>query len=466
MKEKYKYLSKNVLLFAINGFVPRVLSFILIPLYTYYLTTAEYGISDLINTTVLLLIPIFTLDIQDAVMRFAFDKEYTQKDVFSVGMQVLFKGAALVALGCFILSFFHIEGITNTYLFFTFVMYIANAASNIISLFCRGIDKVSTIMVGSILNSVCALGSNIIFLAILHWGISGFLLANSLGMMVNVIYCFIHAKLYRYLVWHVSTKVFKDMSAFSFPLIFSVIAWWINTASSRYILTWELGVAASGLFAIAYKIPTILAVFQNVFSQAWSISAIKEFDPLDSDGFIGNVYTMMNLGMCIICSILMICNIPIAWLLYSDQFFAAWYFVPPLLLSVVFNAMALFVGSIFTAVKDTKTLSYSTILGAVITIIGNIISVKIGGAYGAAIATMVGYGVTLLMRLWILRKYIHIKTDWRKQVLVYICLLLQMLISMQDFSFVPVQIVVLIAICYIYKHALENILITLKHKFI
>ena len=79
MNSKQSYLAKNILLFSISGFVPKILSFILIPLYTSYLTTAEYGISDLITTTVYLLLPVFTLNIQDAVMRFALDDKYDKK---------------------------------------------------------------------------------------------------------------------------------------------------------------------------------------------------------------------------------------------------------------------------------------------------------------------------------------------------------------------------------------------------
>ena len=74
MKSKYSYLSKNVLLFSISNFVPKLLSFILIPIYTSCLTTEEYGVSDMILTTVSMLLPIFTLDIQDEVLRFAIDK--------------------------------------------------------------------------------------------------------------------------------------------------------------------------------------------------------------------------------------------------------------------------------------------------------------------------------------------------------------------------------------------------------
>ena len=69
MKDKYKYLGKNIILFAINGFIPKLLVFVMVPIYTGYLTTYEYGIADLITVTVQLLLPFFTLDIQDAVMR-------------------------------------------------------------------------------------------------------------------------------------------------------------------------------------------------------------------------------------------------------------------------------------------------------------------------------------------------------------------------------------------------------------
>ena len=84
------------MLFTISGFVPKIFSFILVPIYTSYLTTAEYGISDLITTTVSLLIPIFTLDIQDAVMRFALDKEYKKEDVFSTAIRIILIGTLIV----------------------------------------------------------------------------------------------------------------------------------------------------------------------------------------------------------------------------------------------------------------------------------------------------------------------------------------------------------------------------------
>lgn len=457
MASKQKYLAKNVLLFSISGFVPKVLSIILIPLYTSYLTTAEYGVSDLISTTVSLLIPIFTLDIQDAVMRFALDKSYDQKDVFSVAIRIIMIGTALVCGGVAIVSLLNIPGIEKSYLLFFVIMYFSTAVYNTVSLFCRGIDKVNVMVVGSIINSIISLSANILFLVVFKWGLNGYLLANSLGSVIALVWCILGAKLHRYWKFSIPRNVHKDMIAFSFPLIFSVIAWWINNASDRYILTWMSGVAVSGLYAVSYKIPNILSMFQNIFAQAWSISAVKEFDKDDADGFMSNTYNMMNFGMIALCSGIMIMNIPIAKILYSNDFFEAWKFVPPLLIAVVFNAMALFIGSIFTAVKDTKTLSISTIIGAVVNIVCNFIFIYFWGAYGAAVATMLGYLVVLGMRHIILRKHILLHLKWARDLVVYVILLIQMLLSLWGVETLVLQAILFIVILVLYRKEFVSI---------
>ena len=88
MKNKIKYLSKNVALFFVSSFLPKILSFFLIPLYTYYLTTEDYGTYDLIITTSSLMIPIFSLCIQDAVMRYAMEKNEGKEYVFSTALNL------------------------------------------------------------------------------------------------------------------------------------------------------------------------------------------------------------------------------------------------------------------------------------------------------------------------------------------------------------------------------------------
>lgn len=466
MKEKYSYLSKNVFLFSLSGFVPKILSFILVPIYTGFLSTEEYGISDLITTTVSLMIPIFTLDIQDAVMRYSMDKEYNKKDVFSAAVWIIVKGTVLVILGSLLTSQLSIRQIKNQYLIFLVITYIGLSVQNTFSLFCRGIDKVKTIVVGSIINSVVTLTANILLLVVMKKGLLGYLIANSIGSFVSLAYIFVSAKLYRYIKLNVPRNVTNNMIKFSFPLIFSVIAWWVNNASDRYILSWIAGVSISGIYAVAYKVPNLLSTFQNVFAQAWSISAIKEFDKKDSDGFIGNVYMMINGSMVIICSAIMIFNIPIAKILFANDFFQAWKFVPPLLVSVVFSAMSLFIGSIFTAIKDTKTLAYSTIIGAIINTVCNLIFIPFWSAYGAALATLLGYIIVFVSRYFILRKHIIMKVNILREVLGYSILIFQMIMSFWGWRLVFFQLMALCTIIFLYRDKVVNALEIITEKLL
>lgn len=462
MKNKVSYLFKNVILFSLSGFVPKIISFLLVPIYTYYLSTYDYGISDLINTTASLLIPIFSLDIQDAVLRYSMDKRYKTEDVFSVAFNVNIKGLFIVIILTSILHFLNIFNIPNYFYFFLVITYFFNALYNSINLFCRGIDKVKNIVVASIINSLITLLGNIVLLIVFDLGVYGFLIANIFGTICSILYLFVKVKLHKYIHLNTDKKLLKEMIKYSFPLIFSVIAWWINTASDRYILTWIAGASVSGIYAIAYKIPTLLSVFQNIFSQAWSISAIKEFDKDDTDGFVGNMFTIMNFLMCIMCSVIMIFNIVISKILYSGDFQVAWKFVPPLLLSVVFNAMALFIGSIFTAVKDTKLLSLSTILGAVVNTILNFILITFYGAYGAALATLVGYLVVLLVRMKSVKKYINLKTNMLIHISSYGLLLLQIVLAYFGNEFWYLQVIILFLIIMLYHKYIKKVFFSLK----
>lgn len=74
MNKKYKYLSKNFILFGISSFGPKIIAFLMVPLYTNCLSTADYGIGDIVSTSANLVLPIIILCIESAILRFCFDK--------------------------------------------------------------------------------------------------------------------------------------------------------------------------------------------------------------------------------------------------------------------------------------------------------------------------------------------------------------------------------------------------------
>ncbi|MEE0728311.1 MAG: oligosaccharide flippase family protein [Clostridium saudiense] len=461
---KYKKLIKNILLFALSSFIPKAMSFFLVPIYTAYLTTGEYGVSDLINTTVSLFMPILTLNIRDAVLRFALEEKYNKKDCLNISLRITVFDIVFLTIFTIIELNFKILHLDLLYIVFFDIILVSNSLYDIFNSFCKGIDKVNTIVIASIVNSVSTFTLNIFLIVILKKGLFGFLLANSLGTILAVLIYIFHAKLYSYISVNYSKIQAREMIKYSFPMILSAIAWWINNASDRYIVSWMLGVSASGIYAVASKIPSILTTFQNIFMQAWSISAIKEFDKNDQDGFIGNMYTLVSCLLSVLCSMIILFNLFISKMMFSGEFYIAWKYVPPLVLSITVDGLALFLGNLFYAVKDTKSRALTTICGAIFNTLLNFILIKLIGVYGAAIATFVGYFSGFVISRILIKKYIHMQTNMKANDCVLLLLIIQVVMAYYGNRFCILQFTIFISIIFIYRSYIKKVLLTIKRK--
>lgn len=429
MKEKYKNLFKNLGLFTIGSFGSKIVSFLLLPLYTFVLSTADYGTVDLLQSTAQLLTPILLLSIQDATLRFGMDPQYKKDDVLSTSINVIIKGTVILLLGICIIYSTGIFTISLAYWIFLFFYFLFGALNNCFNLYLKSINKASVIAIGGILGTIITCISNILCLIVFKLGINGYMISNVIGILFQVIYQILSGRIYKN--FHIKNykNISKPMIKYSSPLIANSVSWWINNSIDRYIITWIIGIAANGIYAVAYKIPSILTTFQNIFYNAWSISAISEFNHEDNDGFIGKSYTLYSFTSILMCSLILLLNIPIASILYSSAYFEAWKCVPFLLVSTVFNGIAQFEGSLFAAVKKTKEVSLTTILGAIVNVVCNFIFIYFFGIEGAAFATLLGYGLTWLLRTIFLTKFIKIKVNWKIHLTVIIILFIQSILT-------------------------------------
>ena len=334
-------------------------------------------------------------------------------------------------------------------------------------MFLKATNKVKVLAVCGIINTAAIALLNIVLLLCFNMGITGYLIANVGGSAISIICMFFGGRLYNnihYSRWNKSLH--RAMIIYSLPLIANSIAWWLNKASDRYILTYFCGAALNGIYAVSYKIPTILASVQTVFYNAWSVSAITHYDREDKDGFVSRIYQLYFGFSLIVCSLIMILNIPIAHFLYEKDFFTAWHYVPPLLVGTVFNGLALFEGCIFTAVKKTKTISRTTLIGAAVNTILNFALIPTLGAYGAAYATLIGYFSIWFIRAIALRQYITLRYSRLKVIVSIILIFIQMAVAhYQSLIFVQGIIVLLLFAIY-FKEILninKKIIITIKN---
>ena len=185
MSSKYKYLLKNMGLLTLSNFGTKLLSFLLVPLYTSILTTEEYGSFDFVNTTVTLLIPIFTLDIVDSVVRFSLDENQDKKQVFSVGFKLTSRSILFVAAFILVNYFTNFMPVINDYRGCFLLYYIAYAFNQLMLYFVRGMDDVFDLAISSIVNSIAMLSLNVLFLVVVPSLVHQLLLHDILESCVN-----------------------------------------------------------------------------------------------------------------------------------------------------------------------------------------------------------------------------------------------------------------------------------------
>lgn len=457
-RSRKKELAVNTGLFAISSFGSKLISFLLLPLYTAVLSTGDYGTVDLMNSTVGLLVPLLTCNVQDAVLRFGLGRDAEPDEILSVGLCMVGAGSCILFAALAIIASLGLAPFDNVYLLFLMVMFVLTALSNVTTMYVKSQDHVKSLVISGVGNTLVMSVSAVFLLVVVKAGVIGYMVSMILGSLFAVGYLFFAGKIWQGFTAKVRRGLYRSMLAFSLPLVANSLAWWINDVSDRYVVTLVCGAAANGIYAVAYKIPTILSTFQGIFYNAWAISAVKEFDKKDSDGFLGRTYELYSAAIAIACSAIMLLNIPLARFLYSNDFFQAWSYVPFLLVSVLLNGLALFEGCLFTAAKDTSAVSWTTLIGAGASITSCIILTIAIGPLGAAIATLLGYLVTWIMRTIVMQKRIaQLKVAWRNEALTLAALIIQACMAMQ-WSMQLAQIPLMIFIVYLRRKQLRSVL--------
>lgn len=402
MNKRYKSLFKNIGIFTIGNFASKLLVFFLVPLYTSVLSTEEYGNYDIIASTAQLLLPIVTINIADAVMRFMMEKNVNQKAVVAIGFKYMGIATIIVALALFFIKYFELfHSYIGDYTFIIAVYFFFYMFQNFLPQVAKGIDRTIDIGIAGVLGTIVMLVTNIVFLLYLKWGLEGFFIANILGNAVQVFYYFFRLKIWELWSFADITKELEiSMLRYSMPLILVGIGWSLNSSLDKYITTAICGLKDNGLLAIAYKIPNILSMFQLIFNQAWSISAIKEYDSSDRKKYYSTIINNVNMIITLSCSFLIILTRPLAGLLYSKDFYSAWAYVPFLLISATFNLIAGFIGPILAAEKNSKAMGVSALCGVIVNTILNIWLIISMGVLGATIATaMSSFSIYLVRKI-------------------------------------------------------------------
>lgn len=412
--KSYKKLIGNSFIFAVGTLGSKLISFLLVPLYTYYLSTSEYGAVDLTVTTVNMLLPIASASIFEAVLRFVMDRGKNEEEsveaVLSNSILIAFIGIVFSILMYPIFSYL---GLLGNNLVYMYIILFVQVFERIFAQFARAIGRVRTFAINGILLTFTTGILNILFLVYFGLGVIGYYWAIILATIISIVYLFFATKAYT----HVDLKQFnsetiKNLLGYSIPLIPNSLMWWLINASSRYFIRGFVGIAANGLFAVASRIPSLINIVNQVFTQAWQLSAIEEYENENKSVFYTDVFKYLSAVMFLAASAITIIIKPIFANFFAAEYFISWQVVPFLLLGSVFSSFSSFLGTNYIAAKETKGVFRTSVYGGIISLALNALLIPTFGIIGAGVSSMASFFAIFLIRLYDTKKYVSIEIDW------------------------------------------------------
>lgn len=426
--DNIKKLFNNTIIFTISNFASKFLIFLLLPFYTRVLTAAEFGTGDLVISTVSFLMPIFTLCISEAALRFSMNKKENKNTIFTYGLNIVLVGFLVLLL--FYPVFTKISVISD-YLFYLYIIYLSSSLNQYFNQFSRGIGEIKLIGIVGITGTLVTVVSNILLLAVFQYGIEGYLISYMLTNIVSAAFLFFFGKLYKFMKFkrdNTKDSVINDMKSYSIPLISNKVSWWVIQMFNRYALSYFKGATLVGIFTAANRIPSFITTIYGVLQQAILLSVIDEYEESNNFFLFTKTYEVLNLVLLMVALIINTSIEPMAFIMFGESFYEAYKIAPLLVLSSYFGSLHGNMTTIFSATKKTTQLFHNSFIGMIITIVLNILLVPKYGLYGAAITSFLTYFFMWIRLFFISKKQFKLNFKIKTDLIAVSLLIIQWLI--------------------------------------
>lgn len=451
------YLVKNTFIFALSSIATKAITFFLVTIYTAVLSTYEYGVVDMTATVITIAVPIATLNICEAVMRFAMDKGADKEKITQIGTNVYLMSCIVAFLVIPICSLF--ENLSSHSLLIYFYL-IATSGSQLYLCDLRGKELLFQYSIGNILQTLLVAVLNILFLVALKLGVAGYFAAYTIACLITMIYALVVGKGYKsFRLQKMDIRLFKKMAKYSIVLIPNSFIWWIMNSLDRIMVSAMVSVSANGIYAISYKLPSIVSIVAGVFTQAWSYSAIREEGSKDEVRFNNRMFAYLtSISMFVgitLCTFIK----PFLKVYVSDNYYEAWQYTPFLIIGCVYLTFGSFIATSYTVHKDSFGFLFSAMFGALFNVGLNYALIPHIQVYGAAFATCVSYILVFAFRLIHTRKYLRYNIKNKEFVFGSIILFTAAVLMFVDNLFGQVAQIVIFVISMLFYLRIEKDLI-------
>lgn len=413
-------LVKNTSLYTIGNILPKAATFLLLPLYTRYLTPADYGIVNSMNVLLTILTIFFTMAIERSIYRLYYDYK-TEKDkkdylgtVFITMSLNAFCVLTFVIIGKGLISKIYISIPFNPYYLYIIGTGFFSVFGLIPRIYYQVEEKAGKFILISLSEFFVSTILIIYFIVYAGKGASGMLFAQLLRTLIFLpLYIFILTKIINFTF---RKDIMKESFVFSIPLVPMILSAWILNLSDRIFIERYFTLKDVGIYSIAYKMAEILLIFTTAFNKAYDPLFYKianQGNQMEAKHKLFKYNKIFSLIIIIVALGISLFSKEFI-LLLDAKYRLAYKLVPIIMIGILFGQIGgLFNRSIYQE-KKTKLIMSLALGAAIINIFLNSILVPDYGSYGAAYATTLTFFIFFLMKYFFSKKCYFIAFAWKE----------------------------------------------------
>lgn len=423
MLSNLKYFLKHSLVYSVSNAASKAIGVVLLPLYTKFITLAEFGVLGILEVTISIFTEVINLGLGPALVMLSNLKEHSEKRrsvLFTIASMSILISLSFVIISQlaipYIASMFGDPKLFEVYFRFSSVIVALRVLNNIFNDKLRADEKSVVYTILNLSKITLTLALTIYFVAFAKLGVLGVLYSYTISE--SVIFIIVLSYMATLMQFKFDREVGSIAVKFGFPLIFGSVAMLVLNVSDRYILKFFANYATLGLYDLGYRLAGVLNMFFIMpLSMTLMPIAYKIYNKEGDKRYFSKLMTYFTF---------VIVWAGLALSLFSQEiikifalnpsYWPAYQVVPVIVFSYIFFGMRLISNLGMFLTKNTKYVALITIIAAAINVILNFIFIPKYGMMAAAFTTLVSFIVLYILSDYFSSKYYKIPFENKKLI--------------------------------------------------
>lgn len=431
-ENRAKTFVSHTAIYAIGTVGSRLMMFLLVPIYSFYILPADYGYFDICLNIVMMAAPFLSLQLKDGALRFLLsaNKLAQKKDIISTIARTILITVILYGLTVSVIYF--IADIK--YLWLTYILAVVFAIYEVALQVCRGLEHNKVYAGAGIICAFSICATSLILVIVFNLGVLGIFWGNIIGRVLGLLFIELRVKIAStYINLRLKSRSLANaLMKYCLPMLIVNVLIWTMSSSNRFFIEHFLGLTENGIFAVSQKFSAFFETVAFIVFQAWQEMAMKHYNDPDRDSFFSKILHSYVWFLSMI-AVLMPFGLKLIypWIV-GEKYQSSILYLLPFISASLITYLSLFYDVGYQCAKKTHKAVIGLALTTFLALAGNYFLIPKFSLYGALIVSNISYGCLLIYRIVDTRSYF--KLNWSAKSIIS---LLFVFISLIAYYFTP-----------------------------